>query len=97
MEGGPFTRDAMTHFLDAARLLQKTLSLGGLAVALAGVATFGWYFIRINALAAEDETNQIPPESWRGRGAKFGLLILVSGIGLALAAMFLGAMLPGRY
>ena len=83
--------------LSAAWLLHKTLSLGGLAVALAGVAIWGWHFVRINALAARGDTSEIPPESWRGAGARYGLLLLAVGVALALASMVLGAILPGRY
>ena len=83
--------------LTAAWLLHKTLSLGGLAVALAGVATFGWHFCRINAAAAQTEAGAIPPESWRGAGARFGLSIFAAGVALALASMVLGAVLPSRY
>ncbi len=81
----------------AAWVLQKTLSLGGLAVALAGVANFGWHFVRINALAARDDTGEIPPESWRGVGARYGLSILAAGVTLALASTILAAILPSQY
>jgi hypothetical protein len=84
-------------FLSAAWVLQKTLSLGGLVVALAGVATFGWHFVRINAAAAQGDSSEIPPESWRGAGARFGLSILVAGMALALASVILAAMLPSQY
>jgi len=74
--------------------LQKALSIGGLLVALAGVATFRWYFCRINALAAQGDTSKIPPESWRGVGARYGLSIFAAGVALALISMVLAAMLP---
>jgi len=83
--------------LSAAWVLQKALSLGGLAVALAGVATFGWHFVRINAAAAQGDTSEIPPESWRGAGARCGLSILVAGVVLALASVILAAKLPSQY
>lgn len=83
--------------LSAAWMLQKGLSLGGLAVALAGVATFGWHFVRINAAAAQGDSSEIPPESWRGAGARYGLSILLAGLVLALASMILAAMLPSQY
>jgi hypothetical protein len=83
-------------FLDAGWLLQKSLSFGGLAIALAGVATFGWYFVRINALAAQGDSNEVPPQSWRGPGARIGLMIFVTGVALAGASVVLAAMLPGR-
>lgn len=87
----------MTQLLAAAWLLQKLFSFAGLAAALAGVVTFGWHFVRINALAAQGETGEIPPESWRGTGAKYGLSIFVAGVALALASIALASMLPGRY
>jgi hypothetical protein len=83
--------------LDAGWLLQKTLSLGGLIIALAGVAVFGWHFVRLNALAAHGETGKVPPDSWRGPGARFGLSLLAAGVALAVAAMILAASLPSRY
>jgi hypothetical protein len=83
--------------LSVAWLLHKTLSLAGLVIALAGVALFGWHFVRINAVAARGNTSEIPPESWRGTGARYGLLLLAVGVALALASVILGAILPGRY
>ena len=83
--------------LSAAWVLQKALSLGGLAVALVGVATFGWRFARINAAAAQGDNSEIPPESWRGACAIYGLSILAAGVALALASMILAAMLPSQY
>jgi hypothetical protein len=83
--------------LSAAWLLQKFMSFGGLAAALAGVATFGWHFCRINAVAAQGDSSQIPPESWRGPGARAGMAIFAAGIALAAASMVIGASLPSRY
>jgi hypothetical protein len=85
----------MTYIHDAAWILVKTLSFGGVAVALAGVAIFGWYFIRLNAIAAQGEANSIPAESWRGRGAKRGLVVFAGGAGLQLSSFLLAAMLRG--
>jgi len=82
--------------LDAAWLLQKTLSLGGLVLALAGVAIFGWYFVRLNALAAHGDSGKVPPEAWRGPGARFGYSIFAAGVVMAVASMILGGTLPGR-
>ena len=86
----------MAYFLDGAWMLVKTLSFGGFAVALAGVAVFGWYFVRINAQAVHNDTGAIPPEAWRGEGAIFGLKILATGAAMQIAAMVLAAILPGR-
>jgi hypothetical protein len=85
----------MTHISDIAWIVVKTLSFGGLAVALAGVAIFGWYFVRLNAIAARGETNQIPSESWRGPGAKLGLAVLTGGAGMQLASYLLAVLLRG--
>jgi len=82
--------------LDAGWLLQKILSLGGLAIALAGIATFGWHFIRINAVAARGDSEEVPPEAWRGTGARYGLSIFAAGVVLAVASMILGGSLPSR-
>jgi hypothetical protein len=82
--------------LDAGWLLQKILSLGGLAFALAGIATFGWYFVRLNALAAHGDSGKVPPEAWRGTGARYGYSIFAAGVAMAVASMILGGVLPGR-
>jgi hypothetical protein len=83
--------------LDAGWLLQRSLSLGGLVLALAGVAIFGWNFIRLNALVARSDSGAVPPEAWRGAGARFGYLIFAAGVTLAVASTILAASLPGRY
>jgi hypothetical protein len=86
----------MKQLLDIAWILVKILSFGGLALLLAGVGVFGWHFVRLNAIAGRGEGDQVPPESWRGRGARMGLTILVGGAGVQIAAMVLAALLPGR-
>jgi hypothetical protein len=83
--------------LDAAWLLQKAFSLGGLVLALAGVAIFGWHFVRLNAQAARGDSEAIPVEAWRGAGARFGYSIFAAGVTLAVASMILSAALPNRY
>jgi hypothetical protein len=87
----------VTAMLDAGWLLQRTLSLGGLVLALAGVAIFGWHFIRLNAQAARSDSGAIPTESWRGPGARFGYSIFAAGVVLAAASMILAAGLPSHY
>ena len=87
----------MISLLDAAWILVKILSYGGLAMALAGVGVFGWHFVHHNAVAAQGEDNRVPAESWRGRGARLGLMILAGGVGLQLASMLLAALVPGRH
>ena len=83
--------------VDAAWILQKVVSIGGLVVALAGVATFGWYFVRINAVAARGDSGEIPRESWGGAGARRGLSIFAAGVALAVISVILAAALPTRY
>jgi hypothetical protein len=86
----------MKQLLDIAWILVKTLSFGGLAVALAGVGVFGWHFVRSNAIAGRGEGDHIPAESWRGSGARLGMMIVAAGAGLQIASMLLAALLPGR-
>lgn len=69
------------------------LSFGGLAIAFAGVAIFGWYFVLINARAAQVEMNKIPRSSWHGKGAMRGLRTLALGITLQLASFILAKIL----
>ena len=87
---------AVGFTLDSAWTLDGILKYGGLIIALAGVAIFGWYFVRINARAALAERSDIPAQSWRGRGALLGAKILALGIVVQVASFILGAMLPGR-
>ena len=76
--------------------LQKIMSIGGLWTALAGVTIFGWHFVRLNALAAQGDGDEIPSASWRGRGATSGIAIFALGVLLAVASIILSANLPGR-
>ena len=55
----------MTLFLNFAWTFVGVLKFGGLAVALIGVAVFGWYFVRGNARAARDNADKIPSSSCR--------------------------------
>ena len=87
----------MTYLLDGAWILVKVLSYGSLAVGLIGVAIFGWYFVGINARAAQSESTEIPKESWKGKGAKLGLRLLVLGALIELASMILSVVIPGRH
>ena len=87
----------MTQILTAGWLLQKTLSFGGLVFVLAGVAVFGWHFVRINAVAARSDSGAIPPESWRGPRARQGATLFAAGVALAVSSVLLTGVLPGRY
>jgi len=87
----------MTYIFDAAWIVIKILSYGGLVVALAGVAVFGWYFVSINARAGRGENTEIPRESWRGKGATLGFKILVSGALMQVASFIFSALLPHRF
>ncbi len=72
------------------------LKFGGLALALIGVAVFGWYFVRGNARAARDGTGGVPPSSWRGPGPILGAKMLAGGIALQVLSVLLAVMFPGR-
>jgi hypothetical protein len=85
----------MRFLLDAAWMLAKVLSFGGLVVALAGVGVFGWHFVQANGEAAKAHDNHAVV--WGGQGARTGLLILAGGVAMALFAVFLRLVLPGRY
>lgn len=84
------------QILDGAWALVKILSYGGLALALGGVAVFGWYFIRLNARAVHGDQAGIPREAWRGKGARLGIRILACGAAMQIASIMLSVALPGR-
>ena len=86
----------MNNILDVAWSLSAILKFGGIAVALAGVAIFGWYFVRANARAARNESEEGASVAWGGAGAKIGIKILGLGILLQIAAFLLAVVLPGR-
>ena len=86
----------MTLVLNIAWVLIKIFSYGGIAAAFAGVAVFGFHFVRLNARAARTDSSAVPSDSWRGRGAMLGMTILAAGAGMQLAAYLLSAVLPGR-
>ena len=83
----------MTEFLHYSWLLTRSLSLGGLAVALAGVAIFGWHFVLINARAARIGNSGIPGKAWQGTGARFGLVLLAIGVSMQIVSFILATML----
>lgn len=86
----------MTLFLNFAWIFVGVLKFGGLAVALIGVAIFGWYFVRGNAQAAREDASTVPSSSWRGAGPIFGAKILGLGIALQILSVLLAVALPGR-
>jgi hypothetical protein len=86
----------MTMFLNLAWMFVGILKFGGLAVALIGVAVFGWYFVRENAQAAQGNSNKVPSSSWRGPGPIFGAKILAVGMTLQVMSVLLAVALPGR-
>ena len=65
-------------------------------MALAGVATFGWHFVRANARAARKDAGDDAPVAWGGAGAMLGAKLLGVGLAVQLAAFVLIALLPGR-
>jgi hypothetical protein len=86
----------MTLFLNFAWTFVGVLKFGGLAVALIGVAVFGWYFVRGNARAARGDCDKVPSSSWRGPGPILGTKILGVGIALQVLSVLLAGVLPGR-
>lgn len=83
--------------LDAAWVLIRYLSWGGLAAALAGVVVFGRHFIRINAAAAQGDNAKVPSSSWRGQRAQFAYLMVAIGAGMQIASFILAVTVPGRH
>jgi hypothetical protein len=86
----------MTQAIKAASILYSTLKIGSLIFALAGVAVFGWYFVRANTRAARDVSEKNAGVSWGGNGAKIGVRVLVFGLLLQLPAFLLVVVLPSR-
>jgi hypothetical protein len=86
----------MALFLNFVWTFVGMLKFGGLAVALIGVAVFGWYFVRGNAQAARDDPDKVPSSSWRGPGPIFGTKILGVGIALQVLSVLLATALPSR-
>ena len=87
----------MADLLTIAWIFVRSLSLGGVAVAVAGVAVFGWHFVLINARASRVGMNSVPGKSWRGNGARLGLGMLGVGIAMQLASFLLAAILPNGH
>jgi hypothetical protein len=85
----------MEFLLDAAWMSAKVMSFGGLVIALAGVGVFGWHFVQANGEAARGHDNHAVV--WGGQGARTGLLILAGGVAMAVLAVILRLVLPGRY
>lgn len=86
----------MTTVLGAAWTLVNILNYGGLLIALAGVAVFGWNFVRLNAAAGQGDGGAVPRDSWRGRRARLGYKIVAVGAAMLVAAIALTFFLPGR-
>jgi len=83
-------------FLDIAWTILGLIRYASLAVALAGVAVFGWHFVGINGRAAKAGSGDIPVESWRGPGAVTGIKLVVLGFAMLAALLLLSALLPPR-
>lgn len=90
----------MRTLLDLAWMFCGLLKYGGLALALAGVVMFGWYFVRANAHAAkQDAHKQDGSENaivWGGPRAMMGAKVIGLGLAVQLVAFVLMALLPGR-
>ena len=86
----------MRMLLNLAWIFCGTLKFSGLAVALGGVAMFGWYFVRANARAARKDAGENAAVAWGGAGAMRGAKVLALGLLMQFAAFILMALLPGR-
>jgi hypothetical protein len=86
----------MKQFLNIAWPLVHFLSYVGLAFLFAGIAIFGWYFIRANANAAGQDLSEIPPASWHGTGPLRGAKIFLWGLAFQSLSLILANLLPGR-
>jgi hypothetical protein len=82
--------------LNLAWIFCGTLKFGGLAVALGGVAMFGWYFVKANARSARRDAGEDARVAWGGKGAMTGAKVLALGLVAQFAAFLLMALLPGR-
>lgn len=81
--------------LDILWTLSAFFKYGGLLLALAGVAIFGWYFVRANARAALQDTGE-NTVAWGGPRAVTGLKVLAAGMVVQVLAFGISAFLPGR-
>ena len=86
----------MKIILDLAWMLSSVLKFGGLALALGGVAMFGWYFVRANARAARNDVGANAAVAWGGADAMKGVKLLALGLAVQVAAFVLILLLPGR-
>ena len=86
----------MTIFLNVAWSLVTIFKYSSIALALAGVGIFGFYFVRENARSARHGENALPTAAWRGEGPKFGAWVLAAGILLQLASILIAVTVPGR-
>jgi hypothetical protein len=86
----------MAFIIGGAWRLTQALNFGGIAVAVIGVAVFGWTFVKLNALAARGESNSVPSASWRGPSARLGMLIFACGVGMQLLGYVMAVLLPHR-
>jgi hypothetical protein len=86
----------MTFTIDDVWRLTELLNYGGIAVAISGVAVFGWTFVKLNAIAAARESNTIPAASWRGRSAWAGVAILTGGVAMQILGYVIAVQIPLR-
>ncbi len=86
----------MAILLSIAWGLVPILKFGGVIIGIAGVAIFGFHFIRENARAARGRGNAIPRAAWRGNGPNLGIRVLAAGVLLQIAAFVIAIALPDR-
>lgn len=81
-------------FLFAASWLSTILKFFGVAIAMAGVAFFGFHFIRENARSARRGESRVPAEAWRGAGSKTGARIVGVGALALMVSLLVSLVLP---
>ena len=85
----------MVLLLNAAWALYSVLKFAGLAIAIIGVAIFGWYFVRANARAARN-ADKNASIAWGGAGATVGLKVIAFGLAMQVTGFLLALVLPSR-
>ncbi len=79
--------------MTVAWLLSTSLFYSGVALALAGVGMFGWFFIGANAVAARTSKGSDTAFVWGGPKARRGLKVFAVGVLVHLSGYLLGAAL----
>jgi hypothetical protein len=84
----------MSPMADALWKFAAILSKVGLASALIGIFLVGYYFIK-NEMKGDPKARRLmPTTAWIGKGAKIGLILIVSGIALSCFVIALRIIYP---